>query len=85
MGYILPIHQHEYTDYQKRVTKARKNHYEIERPFKVILEAQYEEIRKDNYQINKYNSQRLNKEQPYPTDHFFIQMTGIGEYINEKV
>ncbi|SET16003.1 hypothetical protein SAMN05216389_106101 [Oceanobacillus limi] len=76
MGYILPIQHHEYHDYQKRIIKEKRNPYVIEKPFKTILESQYEELKKDNY-----SSQASTKESRI----IYADLTGTGENVNVKV
>lgn len=44
MSYILPIPHYQYADYQKRVTENKNDRIFIDRPFKVILETQYDEV-----------------------------------------
>ena len=44
MGYIAPIANYQYADYQKRVVSDKRDLIHVERPFKAVLETQYEEV-----------------------------------------
>ncbi|MFD2045370.1 hypothetical protein ACFSTA_16920 [Ornithinibacillus salinisoli] len=82
MGYILPIQQHEYNDYQKRVAKVRRNPYVIEKPFKVVLETQYEEISKKNgYAKDKAADASKTMSEP-KVNLQYAKVTGKGKYVN---
>ncbi|PAV29170.1 hypothetical protein CIL05_12290 [Virgibacillus profundi] len=87
MGYILPIEHYQYNDYQKRVIQEKRNPQFIERPFKVILEKQHQEI------ISEYD--RLNgvpESKRYPVgldalnaERYYGELTGKGQKFSESV
>ncbi|WP_100011498.1 hypothetical protein [Lentibacillus sediminis] len=52
MGYILPITHYQYNDYQNRITEQKRVPYMVERPFKVVLEKQHEEINSEYERLN---------------------------------
>lgn len=45
MGYILPVQNFQYFDYHQRITEEKKNQYFINKPFKAVLEDQYQEVK----------------------------------------
>ncbi|MGM8364368.1 hypothetical protein ACLIBG_02685 [Virgibacillus sp. W0181] len=55
MGYILPVTNHQYINYQTRDINQKKNKHHIEGPFKVILDEAYEnKSNKYFHQPNRY-------------------------------
>lgn len=57
MGYILPISNFQYNDYQRRITKEKIDPYAIEGPFKVAFDIQHEQVKK--YYPNVYNREKI--------------------------
>lgn len=47
MGYILPVTHFQYNDYQRRITKEKPTRHTIEGPFKVVLDMQHEQVKKN--------------------------------------
>ncbi|MUV36500.1 hypothetical protein JNUCC1_00303 [Lentibacillus sp. JNUCC-1] len=43
MGYIMPVSHFQYQDYQVRDIKGNSRPFYVERPYKAVLEAAYEE------------------------------------------
>ncbi|MDQ0351798.1 hypothetical protein J2R98_001615 [Alkalibacillus filiformis] len=69
MGYILPVGQHQYSQYHQRVAGEKKSPFVIERPFRVELETRRkhpfeyaEERRRMSLRYNNQNSPK-NSEQ----------------------
>lgn len=75
MGYILPVTQYEYINYQKRMTEAKKTPYHIDRLHKVILKTNV----KQNYP-NDPHFKHKDKVETY--DQTYTQMTGKGTYVD---
>ncbi|WP_156288900.1 hypothetical protein [Oceanobacillus salinisoli] len=58
MGYILPVHQSQYSDYQTRVNENKRlSTKAVEKPFKVVLEKQHQDIRNQYERLNNTVSQ----------------------------
>lgn len=83
MGYLLPIQLFQYNDYQTRTIGTKQNPQFIDKPFKVILEKQHQEI------INKYD--RINKTLYQNTiskqtnEKIIAALTGKGRHFSESV
>jgi hypothetical protein len=90
MGYILPIQQHEYSEYQKRIGTNKRTIETVEKPYKVILKANYEELRHEGELRSEKHSPVIHvsdeKETQLPDiDEIYTELTGLGIYVNEKV
>ncbi|WP_284139393.1 MULTISPECIES: hypothetical protein [unclassified Virgibacillus] len=87
MGYILPIQSFQYTDYQSRLNKPTNSIPTVEKPYKVVFESQYEDVKEEPKQASgafpKYYQQKL-FEEARGKDSFPL-FTGKGYYINEHV
>lgn len=90
MGYILPISQFEYTDYQKRVMKDKDDFQYIEKPYKITFDMQ----RQFNYDQNFSNEMRRESKQVPSQEIKFSNpkkeqlistITGKGSLFNESV
>ncbi|AIF45225.1 hypothetical protein [Virgibacillus sp. SK37] len=80
MGYILPVNNYQYSDYHARMTERKRKPFYIEKPFKVVLEKEHQEISKEHerltpgyYQHTPYSSQQ----------HSPPNVTGKGMFFNE--
>lgn len=83
MGYILPVQQYQYNDYQKRVVKEKQNPQFIDKAFKVILEKQHQDISGEYDRLNKTKLQNVT---PKQTDEkLFESLTGKGRHFNEGI
>ncbi|MDY0406158.1 hypothetical protein P5G51_012845 [Virgibacillus sp. 179-BFC.A HS] len=85
MGYILPIQLVQYYHYQNRIINKQRDKYHIEKPFKTILEKQYEET-KDAAPNNKHQLpfdvyKRNQRRQDYDNAAY----TGKGRNFSEMV
>lgn len=69
MGYILPITNHQYTNYHMLHVRQKKNKYYIEGPFKIVLDEAYENKKSKQFksgfhlkkeQLNKSNMLKSN-------------------------
>lgn len=49
MGYILPIHQYQSNQYQRRAPRRKSK--TVERPYKVILDNKHQDVQE---QYNRY-------------------------------
>lgn len=82
MGYILPIRYDQCNEYQKRISKKKTDNYFIEKPFKVVLETRYEEIK------GKPRNQSLNKmkltQAPLDSRPIYAAL-GKGKLFSDKV
>ncbi|WLV25560.1 hypothetical protein QR721_04965 [Aciduricibacillus chroicocephali] len=66
MGYIAPVTNYQYADYQKRVTAEKRDPIHIEKPFKVVLETQYEETYDSETKVrNEHRLESSEKRNPY--------------------
>lgn len=83
MGYILPVQPFQYNDYQNRIIETKQNPQFIDKPFKVILEKQHQEITKEYERINKTMYRNV---LPKKIDQkVFASLTGKGSKFNESV
>jgi len=87
MGYILPVKNFQYYDYHSRIIDEKKNPYYIDKPFKAVLEAQYEDIKNHpvprHVMLNKEHAQILaQKRKSFKT---YADLTGKGKLFNELV
>lgn len=83
MGYILPIQQYQYNDYQKRVVKDKQNTQHIDKPFKVILEKQHQDTSGEHDRLNKTKYPHTT---PTQTDNkLFESLTGKGGHFSESI
>lgn len=83
MGYILPVTNHQYSDYQKRVTETKRKPHTIDTTYKVILEKQYEELKKQYKPMTRESIpiEKSASDENIPE----VKIPGIGENVNEKV
>ncbi|GGA74192.1 hypothetical protein [Ornithinibacillus halotolerans] len=87
MGYILPIQQHEYTDYQKRMFVKRRNIEAVKKTYKTELQLSYEELKREKDNPNQpvaLRQRELYNEQA-STEEILIELTGLGKHINERI
>ncbi|WP_010093571.1 hypothetical protein [Ornithinibacillus scapharcae] len=87
MGYILPIQQHEYSDYQRRMVTRKRNISSVERPYKSILQSQYEELQQEEEQRNM-GMVALHTQEEAPKidmDDLIKELEGLGNFINKRV
>lgn len=87
MGYILPIQQHEYADYQRRMITKRRNITSVERSYKSILHSQYEELQQEEeLRSMDITAMRTQEEKPkVDIDELIRELQGLGNYINKQV
>lgn len=91
MGYILPITQFQYMDYQNRVIKNEQDPYFIEHPYKVVLDTKSRELEdeegtRSGGQPYKYNDnyKPIHIEKP-KTEKLYAKLTGKGRHISESI
>lgn len=88
MGYILPVERYQYYDYHQRTVNEKNNPVYIERPFKVVLEKQHEEITSEyeRYLPSSYKSIPLNPQMDNAIDSTtYAELTGKGRAFNETI
>lgn len=90
MGYIMPVTNYQYNDYQKRVIEDKKDPIHIERPFKVVLETQHEEIVDEHRRKEKIELTEARKPFKYTANHMMYgkaaaRITGKGQLFSEGV
>lgn len=92
LGYILPISQYEYTNYQAREIKDKKQIKSVTKPYKVILEAE-EKMLNNKYKnvqgkLNAHKRNLMSKRIP-PSKQIdvmhYARLTGKGGIINEVI
>lgn len=81
MGYILPVNNYQSEQYHRRVITQKKDHYYIDRPFKTILEAQYENLK----QMPKQEQRSHPKNKQYRMEEATSLLTGKGLLFHERV
>ncbi|MBS3680434.1 hypothetical protein [Ornithinibacillus massiliensis] len=90
MGYILPIQQHEYSDYQRRMVTNKRTITTVEKPYKAGLQAKYEELQhQEEIRNNKVDLILNEVEQSVSefseVDAIYTEITGLGQFINERI
>ncbi|MEC5423582.1 hypothetical protein QGM71_08770 [Virgibacillus sp. C22-A2] len=86
MGYILPIQHYQYNDYQNRIIKDKQNYFMIEKPFKVILEKQHQEVENQyNFLINPNESALVNSPGTSASESVYGTLTGKGKNFSESI
>lgn len=88
MGYILPVTPYQYNDYQNRINADRRMPNYVEKPFKVVLEKQHQEIKKEYERFhNSYQSDQLpHKMLSNPSsEKLYEKITGKGQHFNDSV
>lgn len=83
MGYILPVQPFQYNDYQNRSIERKQNTQFIDKPFKVILEKQHQEVMNEYDRINKTMYQNAHPETA--DDRDFAPLTGKGMFFSKSV
>lgn len=91
MGYILPISQYEYVNYQVRDSKDKQQTQAVERPYKVILEAEQEKLLNEN----RYRQGKLSEQTQIEKNHaisnsqidvmLYARITGKGGIIDKVI
>jgi|GEM_PF-2069556 len=90
MGYIMPVTNYQYNDYQKRVIEDKEDPIHIERPFKVVLETQYEEIVDEHKSQERIELTEARKPLNYGRNNMMYSkaianITGKGQLFSEGV
>jgi len=90
MGYILPIRQFEYSNYQMRDMKNKHDHHLIEQPFKIKLDMQQQFNYDQNFtnqEMHESNfiSSRVNRQTTPREEQVIAYITGKGSLFNETV
>lgn len=86
MGYILPIQNFQYYDYHHRINHTKKDPYFIDKPFKAILEAEYEDI--NHHPVEAFNKSNDDIGQRVYQQHRLetaAQFTGKGMIYDTRV
>ncbi|MFS0672026.1 hypothetical protein [Ornithinibacillus sp. 179-J 7C1 HS] len=90
MGYILPIQQHDHTDYQRRIITNKRTITSVEKPYKLVFKTKYEDLKHQEETRNQKVDLHLNQVESSITnliniDQIFSEITGVGQIINERV
>lgn len=87
MGYILPLQNFQYFDYHKRIMDEKKNPYFIGKPFKAVLEAQYQDVKNhpvsNHIMIVKEHSEILSLNPKAMKT--YAELTGKGHLFNQYI
>jgi len=87
MGYILPVQNFQYFDYQERIIKDEKNQYFINKPFKAVLESQYQNVKNhpvpNHVMLTKEHAEILSQNPNTIKNH--AELTGKGSLFNQYV
>ncbi|MBP2076571.1 hypothetical protein [Oceanobacillus polygoni] len=83
MSYILPVTHYQYNDYQRRTIQKQGNKHFIERPFKVILEKEHQEISTKYDAMNRGSIQQSNTKRT--DEELFGELTGKGMHFSDRV
>ncbi|MFD1040695.1 hypothetical protein ACFQ3N_20245 [Virgibacillus byunsanensis] len=83
MGYVLPVESHQYKDYQNRITKDKPNPFYIERPYRPILEVQYQDIANEYSVYDAVLVQQKQYKGKY--DLVYAELTGKGKYFSGSI
>lgn len=87
MGYVLPIQNFQYNDYHRRTVEEKSNHFFINEPYKLILEAQYQNIKhpptSEHIMLNKEHSKILS--QSPRTIRAYEEITGKGQRFSVSI
>ncbi|MFD1360143.1 hypothetical protein [Lentibacillus salinarum] len=87
MGYLLPVTQYQYRDYQKRTVKAQQDPFHIEKPYRTIMEANYHS-RALNEAAVRTNTRRgvglTGVKRPDP-ETIYAEVTGTGRHFSSSV
>lgn len=92
MGYILPITNFQYQEYQNRVTQKKQDPYFIEKPYKVVLDTKSRELddEKDTqrngktFDTNYYYKPMMQTETP-KDEYLYAKLTGKGRHFSESI
>lgn len=89
MGYILPVTHYQYNDYQNRINEDRRRFpVYVEKPFKIVLEKQHQEIKKEYERFHhSYHSDQPQHPMPKSprSEQLYGKITGKGQHISESV
>ena len=90
MGYILPIMQYEYINYQIPDIRNKFDHHSIEKPFKIKLDMQQPFNYDPNFtnkEMNESNfiSPRLSRGISPVDEQVIANITGKGSLFNETI
>ena len=83
MGYILPVENYQYNDYQRRVIREKQNIYQIQSPFKVVLERQHQEISTSFDSRSRFAEKSAVPRRP--PEELYGALTGKGRHFSELI
>lgn len=86
MGYILPVRMAQYEEYHQRISNRSRDKYPIEKPFKTILETQYEEV-KDTVPVSRKSDSTANASSKpnQQAIRSYERLTGKGMHFSSTV
>lgn len=85
MGYLLPVNHYQYYDYQRRTVKGKQDPFHIEKPSKIIMEANYQDYHGNQVEPDGNTSLKMSTPKLPATDHLYAQLTGKGRNFNKYV
>ncbi|UOQ46951.1 hypothetical protein MUN88_12705 [Gracilibacillus caseinilyticus] len=92
MGYIMPVENYQYQQYQQRVTKVKRDPFPIEKVYPIQHDTSYEESQTRKEEVLPSSTQRSHyrlviNQQPEskPKAHIYAQVTGKGRHFQAKV
>ncbi|GGJ68977.1 hypothetical protein [Virgibacillus salexigens] len=85
MGYILPIQHYQYQQYHRRTATTDENAFHIERPFKVMLEQQHQQLSKQYERFYPAGYNRYLITPVKASENIFASLTGKGRRINRTI
>lgn len=91
VGYILPITQFQYKDYQNRMPVDKQKLSYVEKPYKVFLDMEQKSDydRKTHYEFSKSDKKKSYSKATVPkqirTEPLDEKVTGKGMLFNEHV
>jgi hypothetical protein len=83
MGYILPVGQFQYKDYQKRAEETKQDRFFVEKTGKVQMETKYLQLDQDQPFKGKHDPSKAGLARE--TGKAYAQLTGTGARFNKKV
>ncbi|WP_079709186.1 hypothetical protein [Paraliobacillus ryukyuensis] len=94
MGYVLPVDNYQYQQYQNRVTQPERDPYPIEQLYPIQLDMSYqEELEKQQMEHTELSKQAQQNTAPtlspprmsVEANMIYANLTGVGQYINELI
>lgn len=91
MGYVIPVENYQYQQYQQRVTKRERDPFPIERLYPIQLDRNYDRLREKDVEQALLKKARVKQEQKdleymkSINNEIYAKMTGKGRQFIAKV